>query len=111
MMNIIRQLGKRREQKKGKSARVSVINHGGSKVTSQNGGERESCDLLGSQGLYLHNQQHRDAMGSGRKVRGGRRVPGTSDRNRAGILDGHRNQQIKRSQFSRGQLLLSMDPI
>jgi len=64
----------------------------------QNGSERGSHFMLGSQRSHCHNKTNSGFVDSvGRKER----MSSTTDRYKAEILDGHRDQQIRRLQFPR----------
>jgi len=62
----------------------------------QNGSEQASRLMLGSQRSHCHNITNPGFVDSSESVGGKGRMSSTTDRYRAGILDGHRDQQIRR---------------
>ena len=67
----------------------------------QNGSERGSRFMLGSQRSHCHNKKKSGFVDSSEGVGRKRRMSSTTDRYRAGILDGHRDRQIGRLRFPR----------
>jgi len=67
----------------------------------QNGRERGSRFMLGSQRSHCHNKTNSGFVDSSKGVRRKGRMSSTTDRYRAGILDGHRDRQIRRLRFPR----------
>jgi len=73
---------------------------GGSKATS-NGNERGSHFMLGSQRSHCHDKTNSGFVDSSEGVRREGRMFSTTDRYRVGILDGHRDRQIRRLRLPR----------
>ena len=61
----------------------------------QNGSERGSRFILGSQRSHCHNKTNSGFVDSSEGVGRKGRMSSTTDRYRAGILDGHRDRQIR----------------
>jgi len=57
--------------------------------------------MLGSQRSHSHDKKNSGFVDSSEGVRQKRRMSSTTDRYRAGILDGHRDQQIRRLRLRR----------
>jgi len=62
----------------------------------RNGSERRSCLMLCSQGSHCHDNTNSGVVDSSEGVGRKGRMSSTTDRCRAGILDGHRDQQVRR---------------
>jgi len=62
----------------------------------QNGSECESRFMLGSQRSHCHDKTNSGFVDSSEGVGRKARMSSTNDRYRAGILDGHRDRQIRR---------------
>ena len=67
----------------------------------QNGSERESRFMLGSQRFHCHNKTNLGYFDSSEGVGRKGQMSSTTDRYRAGILDEHRDRQIRRLRFPR----------
>jgi len=65
----------------------------------QNGSERESRLMLGLQTSHCYDQTNSSVVDSSEGVGRKGRMSNTTDRYRAGLLDGHGNWQIRRLQF------------
>jgi len=67
----------------------------------ENGSERGSRFMLGSQRSHCHNKTNSGFVDSTEGVGRKGQMSSTNDRYRAGILDGHRDRQIRSLQFPR----------
>jgi len=92
---------KEREQKEGTSRAERTIQVVVEARQHQNGSERGSRFMLGSQRSHSHNKTNSGFVDSSEGVGRKGRMSSTTDRYRAGILDGHRDRQIRRLQFPR----------
>jgi len=99
--NRKRKRTKEREQKEGTSRAERTIQVVVEARQHQNGSERGSRFMLGSQRSHCHNKTNLDFVDSSEGVRRKGRMSITTDRYRAGILDGHRDQQIRRLRLPR----------
>jgi len=62
----------------------------------QNGSKQDSCFMLVLQRFRCHDLKKRGVVNSSKGVGQKGRMSSTTDRYRAGILDGHRDWQTKR---------------
>ena len=84
------------EQKEGTSRAERTIQVMVEARQHQNGSERGSRFMLGSQRSHCHNKTNSGCVDSSEGVGRKGRMLSTTDRYRAGILDGHRDRQIRR---------------
>jgi len=91
----------KREKKEGISRAERTIQVVVEARQHQNGSERGSRFMLGSQRSHCHNKTNSGFVDSSEGVGRLRQMSSTTDRYRAGILDGHRDRQIRRLRLPR----------
>ena len=90
-----------REEKEGISQAERTIQVMVEARQHQNGSKRGSRFMLGSQRSHCHNSTNSGFVDSSEGVGRKGRMSSTTDRYRAGILDGHRDRQIRRLRLPR----------